>query len=89
MSNLFLLPVAILTVVAGLLLVLHRTKVFSLKNNNFKIILYFVLIIGIIYISLSVFGGPLLEKIDAYREGVLQKSEEECKSENAPYWCDL
>jgi hypothetical protein len=88
MTNIFLLIVLGLTVFAGLLVVLHRSKVVSFKNNH-KIILYFVLVIGIIYIALSLFGGPLLEKISAYQEGVLMESEEECKSDNAPFWCNL
>jgi len=76
------------TVFAGVLVILHRAKVISLKNSH-KIISYFVLVIGIICVALSLFGGPLLEKISAYREGVLMESEEECKSENAPFWCNL
>jgi len=48
-----------------------------------------VLILGIIYITLALFGRPLLSKINAYQQGVLQESEEECKKENAPFWCNL
>ncbi|MDH3609280.1 MAG: hypothetical protein OEQ24_08580 [Gammaproteobacteria bacterium] len=88
MTNIFLLIALVLTVSAGLLVILHRAKVISLKYSH-KIISYFVLVIGIIYVALSLFGGSLLEKISAYREGVLMESEEECKSENAPFWCNL
>jgi len=88
MTNIFLLIALVLTVSAGLLVILHRTKVVVLKNS-FKIISYFVLVIGIICVALSLFGGPLMDKISAYREGVLMESEEECKSENAPFWCNL
>ncbi len=89
MPKLILLIIVVLTIIAAVLVMLQRAKKISLKNNNVKISLYFLLIIGVIYISLSLFGGPLLEKINSYREGVLQESEEECKSENAPYWCHL
>ncbi|MBT8125171.1 MAG: hypothetical protein KJO81_10130 [Gammaproteobacteria bacterium] len=88
MTNIFLLIALVLTVSAGLLVILHRAKVISLKYSH-KIISYFVLVIGIIYVALSLFGGSLLEKISVYREGVLIESEEECKSENAPFWCNL
>jgi len=88
MTNIFLLIALVLTVFAGVLVILHRAKVVTFKNNH-KIILYFVLVIGVIFVALSLFGSPLLEKISAYREGVLMESEEECKSENAPFWCNL
>jgi len=78
-----------LTVSAGLLVLLHRAKVVSLKKNSHKYILNFILVVGIIYIALSLFGRPLLDKINAYREGVLMESEEKCKGDDAPYWCHL
>ena len=62
MSNLVLLIVAILTTIVGILLILQRTKENSDKNKKVKIALYFLLIIGIIYISVSLLGGPLLKK---------------------------
>jgi len=89
MPNLVLFIVIVITTIVGVFLILQRMQVISLKNDKAKITLYFLLIIGLIYISLSLFGRPLLGKINAYREGVLQESEEECKSENAPYWCHL
>ena len=89
MTNAFLLIVLLLTVSAGLLLVLHGAKVVTFKKNSHKIILNFILIIGIIYIALSFFGRPLLDKISAYQEGVLMESEEKCKGDNAPFWCNL
>ncbi len=89
MPSMFLLVVVILTVAAGLLVILQHKKFISVKKNSYNIILHFSLVIGIIYIALSLFGGPLLDKINAYREGVLMESEEQCKGENAPYWCHL
>ena len=89
MSNLILIAVAILTIIAGILVLLSRTKVITLKKNGFLICLYFVMTIGLIYILLALFGGTVLEKITAYQEGVLSESEEECKKEDAPFWCHL
>lgn len=88
MTNIFLTIAIVLTVSAGLLVILHRAKVISL-NNNYKTISNLVFVVGIICLALFLFGGPLMKKISAYREGVLMESEEECKSENAPFWCNL
>lgn len=88
-TNIYLLIVFILTASVGLLVLLHRKKVVPIKKNSHIYILNFILVIGIIYITVSLFGRPLLNKINAYREGVLMESEEECKGENAPYWCHL
>lgn len=89
MSNLILIAVAILTIIAGILVLLSRTKVIKFKKNGFLAGLYFVLTIGLIYILLALFGGTVLEKITAYQDGVLSESEEECKKEDAPFWCHL
>ncbi len=88
-TNIYLLTVFILTASASLLVLLHRTKVVPLKKNSHIYILNFILVVGIIYIAVSLFGRPLLDKINAYREGILMESEEECKGDNAPYWCHL
>ena len=89
MSNLILIAVAILTILAGILVLLSRTKVIKLKKHGFLVCLNFVLTIGLIYILLAMFGGPVWKKITAYQEGVLSESEEECKKEDAPFWCHL
>ena len=89
MSNIFLLVSLILTILSAFLIILHRSKIISFKSKPVIISLYSVLIIGIIYIGLSVFGRPLLNKINAYRDNVLEESEEECKKDDAPFWCDL
>lgn len=89
MSTILLIIGLILTIVTGLWLVLQAAGIFSLKNNNSKIILLSMFVIGIVCIALSLFGGRMLEKINAYREGVLMESEEECKRDDAPFWCNL
>ena len=81
--------VAILTIIVALLVILNRTKVISIKKNGLLAVLYFMLVVGIIYISLALFGGPVWKKITAYQESVLSDSEEQCKRENAPFWCNL
>ena len=89
MSNLILILVGILVVVAALVVILNRKKVIVIKNKGVLRLLNIVLVSGIIYLLLAVFGGPIWEQISAYRERVLSESEEACKKENAPYWCNL
>ncbi len=89
MSNTLLLIFIILTISSAFFVILHRLKIISFKSKPVIIFLYSVLIIGIIYIILSIFGGPILNKINAYQENVLKESEEECKKDDAPIWCDL
>ncbi len=89
MTKLIVIVVAILTVVIALLVILNRTKVITIKNKRLLGSLYFVLVAGLIYLSLVLFGGTVWQQITAYRERVLSESEEECKKENAPYWCHL
>jgi uncharacterized protein with PQ loop repeat len=89
MSTILLIIGLILTIVTGLWLVLQAAGIFALKNNNSKLILLSTFVIGIVCIALSLFGGRMLEKINAYREGVLMESEEECKRDDAPFWCNL
>ncbi len=89
MLNILLLVIIIVTVISALLVLLNKKKVITLKSKPIVVILYTLLVVGIIYIALSLLGGPLLNKINEYRQGVLQEAEEECKKENAPYWCHL
>ena len=51
--------------------------------------LYITLSIVIIIILVALFGGPILNEINAYRENIMQQSEEECAQEDAPFWCNL
>ncbi len=89
MSNLILITVAILTIIVALLVMLNRKKIITIKKNGLLTLLYFMLVIGIIYISLALFGGTVWEKLTAYQEGVLSDSEEQCKRDDAPFWCNL
>ena len=54
--------VAILTIIVALLVVLNRTKVITIKKNGLLALLYFMLVIGILYISLALFGGSVWQK---------------------------
>ncbi len=78
-----------LTVVSVLLLILNNKKIITLKSQPIIAILYLVIVAGVIYVALSLFGSPLSNKINEYQQGVLQESEEECKQDNAPIWCNL
>ena len=89
MSNLILSIVVVLTIISALFVILSRTKIISIKKNALLVLLYIVLIAGLIYLLLALFGGSVWEKITAYQEGVLSESEEECKRDDAPFWCNL
>lgn len=87
--KLFLWVIIILTTVTGLLILLHHAQVGVLKNKKYKKIFYTLFSIEVVIIILSLFGGPLLNKIYAYRDNVLSQSEEECKQDDAPFWCNF
>lgn len=89
MSIIFLIILAIIIIVSGLLLALDSKKNITIKKNSTKTILYFVLVIAVLLACISLLGKPLLKKINVYQEGVLMESEEQCKSDNAPFWCNL
>lgn len=88
-KDLFLWVVIIITVITVILIILHHAKIGLFKNKKFKAALYFVCCIEVFVITLILFGGPILNKINSYRESVLSESEEECKREDAPIWCHL
>ena len=87
--NLFLVIALLITVIAGILVLLMHKKFIRVNNKPVKIILYTLLTIGVIYLILTLLGGPIIEKINAYQQSVLSESEEECKRDDAPFWCNL
>ncbi len=88
-ANLFLWIIVILTVLTVILIIFHYIKLGILRDKKYKNILYSILSIEAIIILLSLFGEPVFNKILAYRDGVLNQSEEECKKEDAPFWCNF
>ena len=44
--------------------------------------------VEITFILLALFGEPLLNKLYAYRENVFKQFAQECKKEDAPFWCN-
>lgn len=88
-TSLFIWVVVILTVATIMLIILHFAKIGFPKNKKYKNILYSILIIEIIILLLSLFGGPILNKLFGYRDNVLNQSEEECKRDDAPFWCNF
>ena len=88
-NNLYLWIVIIITFITGLLIILHHVKIGIFKHKKYKIGLYSILCIQVIVIILILFGKPVLNKLYSYRDSVLSESEEECKREDAPFWCNL
>lgn len=89
MPILFLIILIILIVVSGLLLFLDSKKIISIKKHSYRVILYFIFVIAILLTLVSLLGKPLMKKINAYQDGVLMESEERCKGDDAPFWCNL
>lgn len=89
MPIIFIVILAIIVIVSGLLLALDSKKIISIKKYSYKVILYFVFVISSLLVCVSLFGKPLLKMINDYQEGVLMESEEQCKADNAPFWCNL
>ena len=87
--SLVLWIITVITVLTVLLLFMHYAKVGILKDKKYKSILYSILSVGVVIILLSLFGGPILNKLIAYRDNVLNQSEEECKRNDAPFWCNF
>ncbi len=85
----FLIIAVVITAIAGSIVLLIRKKIIFVNNKPIKIISYTLLVIGLMYISLSLLGGPVLKQINAYQQRVLSESEEECKRDDAPFWCHL
>ncbi len=85
----FLIIAVVITAIAGSIVLLIRKKIIFVENKPVKIVSYSLLVIGIIYISLALLGGPVLKQINAYQQRVLSESEEECKQDDAPFWCHL
>ena len=87
--NILLVIATLITVIAGSLLLLMRKKIIPISNKPVKVVLYSLLMIGISYLLLTLLGGPVHDKINAYQQGVLSESEEQCKRDDAPFWCNL
>ena len=88
-NGLYLWIAIIVTFITGLLIILHHAKFGFFKNKKYKVVLYSILCFEVIVIILILFGRPVLNKIYSYRDSVLSESEEECKREDAPFWCNL
>jgi len=89
MPIIFKIIFVISALISGLAILLDNKKIISIKKEGYKITLYFVFIIALLLACVSLFGKPILKKINAYQAGVLMESEEQCKADNAPYWCNL
>ena len=81
--------VAILIIVTIVFILLHYAKIGFLQNAKYKNVLYSILSIEIVILLLSLFGGPLMNKLFGYRDNVLNQSAEECKRDDAPFWCNF
>ena len=88
-TSLIIWIVVAIIIITFVLIVLHLAKIGFLKNKKYKNVLYPLLSIEIIILLLSLFGEPILNKIFGYRDNVLNKSEEECKRDDAPFWCNF
>ena len=88
-ANLFFWIIVALIIMTVALILLHHAKLGPIQGKKYKNILYSALGIEIIVIVLSLIGAPLLDKIYAYRDSVLSQSEEECKRDDAPFWCNF
>jgi hypothetical protein len=89
MSVILLIILVIVIIVSGLLIALDYKKILIIKKNNYKTMLYLILVATILLACFSLFGKPFMSMINAYQEGVLMDSEEQCKGENAPFWCSF
>jgi membrane-bound ClpP family serine protease len=89
MSISLLIIFTVITIVVGVLIALDHKKILIIKKKSHKTLLYIVLVFTILLACVPLFGKPLLKMINAYQDGVLMESEEQCKGENAPFWCSF
>ena len=89
LTSLLIWIVVALIAVTIILIILHFAKIGFLKNNKYKNVLYSLLSIEVIILLLVLFGGPILNKLFGYRDNVLNQSAEECKRDDAPFWCNF
>ncbi len=89
MATILLIIAVLITILAGIAILLVRYKVFSISNKPIKITLYALFVIGVVYIVLTFLGAPVSNQINAYQQKVLSESEEKCKQDDAPFWCNL
>ena len=89
MAIILLIIAVLITILAGIAILLVRYKVISISNKPIKITLHTLFVIGMVYILLTILGTPVSNQINAYRQKVLSESEEECKQDDAPFWCNL
>ncbi|MEM7400376.1 MAG: hypothetical protein AAF304_00340 [Pseudomonadota bacterium] len=89
MATIFLMIAVLITILAGIAILLLRYKVISISNKPTNIALNALFVIGVVYILLTLLSAPVSNQINAYKQKVLSESEEECKKDNAPFWCNL
>ncbi|MCZ6565669.1 MAG: hypothetical protein O6852_05990 [Gammaproteobacteria bacterium] len=90
MSSSYFWWMAIVVVcVTVILILLHHAGLSLFRNKKiYKTTLYLALSVEITFIVLALFGEPLLNKLYAYRENVFKQFAQECKKEDAPFWCN-